>query len=113
MAKPTPQSTCFVFETHSFIAGNLSSCLPQWRHVLQHYPKKDEILSFISDGVDVSEFFAPFDGLFQGKRYCFDTPPKMIFPNSSSCGAFSDFISHTIMERVSNGSLRIVGRVGA
>ena len=36
----------------------------------------------------------------------------MAFPNSPSCGRFKDFISRTILERVSNGSLLVWGEAG-
>jgi len=97
----------------SFVAGNLSACVPQWRSVLENYPKKEEILSYINDGVNVFHFFTPFKGSFQGKKYCSNTPPEAIFPNAASCGPFSDFISKTIRDRVIDGSLHILGKVGA
>ncbi|KAK3718613.1 hypothetical protein QZH41_004593 [Actinostola sp. cb2023] len=59
----------------SFVAGNLSACVPQWRSVLEKFPKKEEILSYITDGVNVFHFFTPFNGSFQGKKYCSNTPP--------------------------------------
>ncbi|KAK3744573.1 hypothetical protein QZH41_013487, partial [Actinostola sp. cb2023] len=83
------------------------------RSVLENYPKKEEILSYITDGVNVFHFFAPFKGSFQGKKYCSNIPHEAIFPNAASCGPFSDFISKTIMDRVINGSLHIVGKVGS
>ena len=70
-------------------------------------------MSYITDGVKIFQFFTPFKGSFQGKDYCSDTPPRAAFPNSSSCGPFSDFISKTIVDRVRNGSLHIVGKVGS
>ena len=97
----------------TFVAGSLSSCAAQWRSILHSHPKREEFLSYITDGVNIFQFFTPFKGPFQGKHYCSDTPPRAAFPNSSSCGPFSDFISKTIVDRVRNGSLRIVGKVGS
>ncbi|KAK3745332.1 hypothetical protein QZH41_006723 [Actinostola sp. cb2023] len=97
----------------SFVAGNLGACVPQWRSVLEKFPKKEEILSYITDGVNVFHFFTPFKGSFQGKKYCSNIPHEAIFPNAASCGPFSDFISKTILDRAINSSLHIVGKVGS
>jgi hypothetical protein len=69
------------------------------------------IRRWINEGVDVHEFFTSFKGTFQGKQYNSDLPPEALFPNAKSCTAFSEFISNTIIERVSNGSLAIWGEV--
>lgn len=99
-------------DPEKFSAGNLSNCLPFWESILQEYPKRSEIYSFLSEGVNVKEFFVPFHGTFQGHLYCSDEPPSMIFPNSPSCERFKNFISHTILDRVANGSLLVWGEVG-
>lgn len=96
----------------SFVAGNISSCATQWVPLLHGHPKQEAITSYITDGVDIFHFFTPFRGRFQGKQYCSEIPPKACFSNAPSCKSFTYFISSTIMERVKNGSLRIVGRVG-
>ena len=99
-------------DPNKFSAGNLSTCLPCWEPVLQDYPKKSEIYSFLSEGVNVKQFFVPFHGTFQGRHFCSSEPPGMAFSNSPSCERFKDFISRTILERVSNGSLLVWGEVG-
>lgn len=96
----------------SFTAGNLSACASSWETVLEGNPKRDELWSYIAEGVDVFQFFAPFDGRFQGKPYRSNSPPKARFPNAASCKGFDSFITHTIKDRVRNGSLRIVGKAG-
>ena len=80
-----------------FSAGNLSNCLP---------------CSFLSEGVNLKQFFVPFHGTFQGCHFCSSEPTSMAFPNSPSYERFKDFISRTILERVSNGSLLVWGEVG-
>ena len=87
-------------------------CASSWKTVLEGNPKRDELWSYISEGVDVFQFFTPFNGRFQGKAYRGDTPPKAVFPNAASCKGFDSFITRTIKDRVRNGSLRIVGKVG-
>ena len=99
-------------DPNKFSAGNLSNCLPCWELALQDYPKKSEIYSFLSEGVNVKQFFVPFHGTFQGRHFCSSEPPSMAFPNSPSCERFKDCISRTILERVSNGSLLVWGEVG-
>lgn len=95
-----------------FQAGNLSNHLSEWEYVLSDYPKKDDISRYLCRGVDVTEFLVPFKGNFQGQRYNHDLPPSQFFANAKSCDQFTGFICTTIMERVSNGSLNIVGKVG-
>ena len=99
-------------DPNKFSAGDLSNCLPYWEPFLQDYPKKSEIYSFLSEGVNVKQFFVPFHGTFQGCPFCSGEPPSMAFPNSPSCERFKDFISRTILERVSNGSLLVWEEVG-
>lgn len=96
----------------SFTAGNLTVCASSWKTVLKGNPKRNELWSYISEGVDVFQFFTPFHGRFQGKTYRGNTPPKAVFPNAASCKGFDSFITRTIKDRVRNGSLRIVGKVG-
>ena len=95
-----------------FTAGNLTVCASAWKTVLKGNPKRNELWSYISEGVDVFQFFTPFHGRFQGKTYRGNTPPKAVFPNAASCKGFDSFITRTIKDRVRNGSLRIVGKVG-
>ena len=95
-----------------FISGNLSGCLPHWKLVLKDYPKASEIFRYVSEGVKVQDSFVPFKGTFRGCSYNADVPPRMLFPNSSSCNNFRDFVARTILERVANGSLLVWGEVG-
>ena len=99
-------------DPNKFSSGNLSNCLPGWEPVLQDYLKRSEIYNFLSEGVNVKQFFVPFQGTFQGRHFSSSDPPSMAFPNSPSCERFKDFISRTILERVSNGSLLVWGEVG-
>ena len=57
--------------------------------------------------LNVKQFFVPCHGTFQGCHFCSSEPPSMAFPNSPSCERFKDFISPSILERVSNGSLLV------
>ena len=70
------------------------------------------MLPIISHGVVISDYFQPFQGTFLQQFYDSNFPPRKIFPNSKSCALFEGFITDTIMERVRNGSLTVIGRVG-
>lgn len=94
----------------TFLAGEIHQHLPFWSKILADYPKRDEILTYIKDHVDVFSFFHPFSGVFEGKHYSSSLPPPAIFPNSRSCKGFEDFITSTILERLRNGSLIAIGK---
>ena len=89
------------------MAGELSRHQSYWKFILSQNPKKYEILSYIVRGVNISDFFVPFKGDFQGKFHNSATPPAACFPNSKSCLDFEEFISSTILDRVKNGSLLV------
>lgn len=61
--------------------------------------------------MDIFDFFTPFNGTFQGKPYRSDLPPRMCFQNSPTCRPFKDFITATVMDRIANGSVNVIGRV--
>ncbi|KAL9977508.1 hypothetical protein ACROYT_G014917 [Oculina patagonica] len=95
----------------SFVAGNLTMCQDQWELISVGYDKRDFVLAVIREGVDIFDFFTPFNGTFQGKSYRSDLPPRMCFPNSPACQPFQEFITATIMYRIANGSINVIGRV--
>lgn len=112
IAHASPQDVIFR-DPRSFVAGELHRHQSYWKLILSEHPKKDEILSYIVRGVNISDFFVPFKGDFQGKFYSSATPPAAFFPNSKSCLDFEEFISSTILDRVKNGSLLVWGKVGS
>ena len=95
------------------MAGNLRNHLSAWETVLQGHPKADELYGYLSSGVDISDFFVHFKGNYQGRSYDSSFPPRVTFPNARRCLDFEQFISSCIVERVSNGSLLVLGEVGA
>ena len=84
IAHATPQDVIFR-DPSSFVAGELNWHQSFWNFILSEHPKKDEIFSYIARGVNISDFFVPFKGDFQGKFYNSATPPMAFFPNSKSC----------------------------
>ena len=99
-------------DNENFIAGNVQANCHKWRTILLNYSKADEIFRYVSLGVDIQEFFTPFKGTFQGRSYDSPIPPRIVFPNARNCQDHEGFISNCIIERVRNGSLLVVGKVG-
>lgn len=91
IAHATPQDVIFR-DPSSFVAGELSRHQSYWKFILSQNPKKYEILSYIVRGVNISDFFVPFKGDFQGKFHNSATPPAACFPNSKSCLDFEDLL---------------------
>ena len=84
------------------------SCAKQWRDI----GCPSQVLKWIESGVDIYEMFTHFKGNGKGQSYDGDSTPSIYFSNSLSCSGFSDFISTTLLERIANGSISMVGRVG-
>ena len=110
-AHASPEQVLFP-DPQRFVAGQIHHHLAQWDCLLDGYPKRQEILGYISHGVQVSEFFVHFKGDFRGKFYELPSPPEALLPNSKICKQFEDFISATILERIVNGSLSVWGQIG-
>jgi len=97
----------------AFFPGNVHNNISLWQQIMPGgRPKSDEILKYLELGVDVTDFFTPLKGIFQGKFYDHPTPPQAWFPNSKSCIPFDNFVTETILSRVSNRSLLVWGKVG-
>jgi hypothetical protein len=96
-------------DPRSFKAGNLHQYSHQWAALHQefgnhHFP---QVLDWIHNYVDVTQFFTPFTGSYKGTNYDSDTPPAKIFSNSSSCKPFAQFISDTIINRLASGAISL------
>ena len=70
------------------------------------------ILRWIQDCFDVRDFFQPFKGQYKGESFNSALPPCRIFPNAISCKPFAQFISETIVDRLSSGAISLWGKVG-
>ncbi|XP_064647465.1 uncharacterized protein LOC135500149 [Lineus longissimus] len=99
-----------------FVAGQVHQNLDQWREVIGHVsdtcPVSSQVLSWLTDGVNVDDFFRPFKGNFKGESFDSDTPPSRYYPNSNSCQQFGEFIASELQQRVKTGAMELVGRVG-
>ena len=73
----------------------------------------DTVRPWIHGGVHVPSFFQHYEGEFNGRRLDSDVPPCMYFQNDTTrCLEFKDFVTTTILQRLSEGSIKWLGRVG-
>ena len=98
----------------TFVAGNIHACFPAWENITKIAPFKltPNISRWIQDCVDVRGFFQPFKGQHKGESFNSALPPRRIFPNAISCKPFAQFISDTIVNRLSSGANSLWGKVG-
>lgn len=59
----------------------------------------------------VERYFKHFKGEFKDEHFDCPRPPKRVFNNHSSCIPFTQFISDTILQRLSSGDISVFGRV--
>ena len=62
--------------------------------------------------MDVHQFLKHFKGNFKGKHFDSDIPPSILLPNATVCEGYTKFIAKTLAERLKNGSLTLLGKVG-
>ena len=62
--------------------------------------------------VHIPDFFEHFSGEFNGRQFDSVIPPSMFFQNDGCCVDWVDFISSTILQRLREGSMHYLRRVG-
>ena len=62
--------------------------------------------------MNINKYIVHYAGDFWGQTYDDDFPPPRLFNNSTRCRNFVDFITETITERLKNGSISCLGKVG-
>ena len=95
-------------DPNHFIAGHLHDYEEEWKKI----DTPDLVLNWINNGVDIVPMFKHFKGNFKGKSFDCDFPPPAYFPNAKNCRDYSDFIAETFLDRIRNGSVSVIGRVG-
>ncbi|XP_062591418.1 uncharacterized protein LOC134252891 [Saccostrea cucullata] len=95
-----------------FVAGELHNQFCQWEKILFENDTSNQVKNWIKNGVDVTDFFTHFRGNFRGSSYNSLLPPKRFFHNSPVCKQFKEFICSELYERIVNGSLSVVGKIG-
>ena len=98
-----------------FQAGSLHNHVDFWEDLFSSAgytcPQVD-LLQIVREGVRVDSFFRHFKGNFKGKSYDSAVPPISIFPNSPCCHQFTDFIDTTVLAWVSQGVIKVYGKIG-
>lgn len=94
-----------------FVANGLKTCEQQWVQLLNSFVGADEVLHWIRQGVDITQFFRPFKGNFGGIAYDSKTPEKYYRKNSDSCRLDPLLVAHTLEERIKNGSMDLIGHI--
>ena len=93
-----------------FMAGQLGCDISAWSKVLENSSASQQVIDWLTNGVDISSMFRHFKGNFRGKAYDACKPPEVYMPNSGSCRQNSDFVARALEERLRDGSLELLGR---
>ena len=96
----------------SFRSGLLNEHFHVWEALMESVEAFGEIKGWLRDGVHLPSFFQHFEGVFNGRHFDSDSPPPMYFQNAPVCYEYADFITKTIVSRLEEGSMRVLGRVG-
>ena len=92
-----------------FVAGQIHIKYEEWQHIFIQNESAEEIRDWVRC---VVQYIRPFKGIFWGEHYDQEFPTHKLFNNANRCRHFMDFISDTIKERLINGSVECLGRVG-
>lgn len=110
---PCPLQIPFIDAKH-FVAGQLHQHLEQWNRILnKDSPLYPQIIDWLTNGVNIASYFTRFKGHFWGIDYNHEFPPQRFFNNANNCKGFIQFINETILERLQNGSVECLGKVGS
>ena len=99
-------------DPNAFLPGQLHLHFKDWEQLIARAPYDEafEVLDWLKNKVSISKYFQHFKGNFKGRQFDSDLP--MAFENNNSCKQFSRFIDKTLLERVQNGSVSVIGKVG-
>ena len=109
--KPQVENLHFYDPGH-FVAGQIHTNYEQWQTIFDYNGSADEIRDWVRCGVDIFQYIRPFKGIFWGEHYDSEFPQRRVFNNSNKCRHFVQFINDTIRERIANGSIECVGKIG-
>ena len=97
----------------AFLCGNLHQFANQWDSFMTGVRGYDVVRPWIHGGVDIPSFFQHYEGVYKRRSFNSVVPPPMYFQNDTErCHEFKDFISTTILQRLKEGSIKWLGRVG-
>ena len=94
-------------DPQTFRTGNLHLHASLWEHLASAAPNSlaYQVCDWISNCVNVHDFFQHFKGSYKGETFDLPTPPPRVFYNSVSCKPFVNFISDTIISRLFSGAI--------
>jgi hypothetical protein len=95
----------------AFISGLLPSYYDAWCSVVSDLSEFGVVRSWLQKGVHISSFFRHFKGVQNGRSFNSVIPPPMFYQNDSKCNDWVNFISETILKRVEEGSMVLLGRL--
>ncbi|XP_052697482.1 uncharacterized protein LOC128175700 [Crassostrea angulata] len=70
------------------------------------------ISRWLTQGVDVKEFFSHFKGNFKGLSYDSDEPSSIFLESSISCRDHKEFVGQILYEKIRIGAIRVLGKIG-
>ena len=68
--------------------------------------------SWLKQGIRIQDYFQPYKGTYKGHAIDSKTPPRYFEHNPNYTTQQDTLIAQTILERLRNGSIRRVGRIG-
>ena len=97
----------------SFRCGNLHHNAHNWDLLMSGVKGYDVVRPWVHEGVHIPSFFQHYKGVFNGRVFDSSVPPCMYFQNDTTrCNEFKDFVTKTILQRLKEGSIKWLGRVG-
>ena len=101
-------------DPNRFVAGQLHDNLKNWGILCQEVsnPQSNQVMKWVKEGINVFDFFKHFKGNFRGQAYNSTIPPSVYLKNHASCEQSSDNIARQLEDRLRNGSLELLGKVG-
>lgn len=95
-----------------FVAGGLHDHTGLWDSVLVECSEMGEqVRGWLQNGLDIFQFFQPFKGQYRARDFDSSIPPHMYFANAPICRDFVPFINETLIKRLVEGSVELIGRV--
>ena len=97
----------------AFNCGNLHQFAHQWDSFMTGVKGYDVVRPWVHGGVSVPSFFQHYEGSYKSRSFNSVVPPPMYFQNDAErCEEFKVFITTTILQRLKEGSIKWLGRVG-
>ena len=97
----------------NFRCGGLHRFPHHWDTFMTGVRGYETVRPWVHGGVHIPSFFQHYKGVFNGRSFDSPVPPPMYFQNDRErCLEFKDFITQTILQRLFEGSIKWLGRVG-